>query len=1027
MRGAFCLVAGLTAIAAAADARPPQVDVPSEWVGKPVVMTLTVKSRSDVSFPFKCRVIQYDGQGEELPEYAFDPRWTSWRLPARCELPLRVKGRIHPKAAKLKVDIETKDNPAKFDRYGRPRAETSECRARYELADFAIVPDADEPRWDGSFFHDGALVLDDTCAFWFATESLARWSSRRKIKDPSAKFFPVGTGTLEAWFRPAAEQVKTHRPIRLLEASGHTWKLMKREPEDRDRGTRLAVDWDVAKGTFALVVREDPELEAKRAEAPAGLKPGVWSHVAVTFDAGGEARLYVNGQPVARLPFGKYRYPLEVYLGSGHVAARVEKDVERRERGRAFFTGEADDLRVSSVVRYDGAFTPSRAWPLDAETRALFTFENTFDGVCGGGIGWISGTIRSDRSRLTGKVEDIEPIDHANFRSVPSDEDLRTVYSPESTTLTAQPGETVEALAPDGLVMDYVAIENVGTNELAFPIVLNAGEGDPRSWGDLADSLGVGPDSSLPPRERVRRMFQWLVSKCDYFINHTAGFRPDSDLAHNVEFDTLWQLNAYGRFECGPMNRLASEAFALGCGVPSVEYGGYGHGFCGAFYDGDGHLYDLSAMMPYSNEDGTSEASLADLEEAPGVIARKGFAAEYYVRFSERGFGAGAPSLYSSRIGVRLRRGEKFTAWRGNFGHMNNLSTGDFFDNHYAQKANRTDYTRQTGAVNRKHRVYRVDRFFPDYANGFLEFHGRPEAGEGTAFTDLTPTSFVYRVDSRYPIVAAEYAARRRDGRPAAVAVSTDGGKRWRKVSECAVKARKAYKVRVMAPIAEVESFDAKTVVELNNRLLTGNLKPGRNRLSFKADTPGTARLTFGWRRPRGHEAEADDEVVWGAVRGYEQRAKVTAKGLKKLVRVGDEAVYPCEVKAGKYLLLVLDRFPSHAILPAEPRLELVKAGGNVPFGRPINEAVMLHKQEYGEPGGRAAWKWDFPTERVYPYEEPTAVDLPDCCELRFRLASPVKEGEVELGGVLLIPWPDRDTRADLIKRLCSLNRQRKE
>ena len=282
-----------------------------------------------------------------------------------------------------------------------------------------------------------------------------------------------------------------------------------------------------------------------------------------------------------------------------------------------------------------------------------------------------------------------------------------------------------------------------------------------------------------------------------------------------------------------------------------------------------------------------------------------------------------------------------------------------------------------------------------------------------------------------------------------------------------------------------------RTVLEMNNRTLTGNLKPGANRLVLRAEAGDVARVTFGYRVPSGR-LDVRDVASYGMVPGYERHVAVldpartlvlealpkgdaaavrTSPGIAasleggtlsiratdttprvawvalcrsdggeyvvtlavapgaqlltgagSLANKGDMAVFPCDLQAGKYAVLVLNRFPSHAAFPWDMRAELVCGTNAVPCCCAVNRAVMLHKQNYGVKGGRAAWKWDFPLTRAYPYEELAPVDLPTAKELVCRLVHPMPEGPLEVGGLLVLPWPGREFRCELIKALCGLN-----
>lgn len=1099
-----------------------RVPVPRAWAGKPVRLELDVTGQAEISFPARIWFSQYDKAGKRLLENVCDGRWTSHQQPPGTFTPMREAGRLHPRAAFVQANFEIRSQEQAYDLYGQPLKDPLAACAKLLASRLSMRLGADIPfpGWNPSFFTDGtsgkpgdrALVLDDTRAFWFNTRSAACWAQKTDVRDPSCIFFPAMAGRAEASFKPAARQAGG--TIRLFAASHHNWTLKKFAPDKRDQGTRMAVDWSPEKGELTFLFRERPLSEPRTATVKADLPPGRWTRVAVAWTPKKSATLFVDGKARASVPIPGYvglliglkgktpntTGPTEFYVGATHAGARVETDAERRRFGRHFFCGAVDNIRLSDGADGKGG------------TRAFFSFDGTFDGTSGGGIGWIPGTIRAEEDRVahtlavdgkpfewfpaavTAAADPRTQLDRANFRELPTADDLAAARRAEEQAFDVKPGDALDVVAPEGLTMDHVEIANTGTRPLVCPIALNAGEVDPRSWGDIADSLGTGPGSALSDREKALRLFAWLVKKNDYFINHTAGFMRENDVPMNIEFHSLWELNSYGRFECGPLNELAWRTFTLAGGLPAGQLGGYGHGFEQVFYDGRNRVFDLSPSLFFPAMDNETEASLAETEDAPGPYVRQGAAVEFYVRFTPRGFAVSRVAL-RPKVGVTLRPGERFRACRWNEGLMNDLSTGAFFDGQYGHKANRTDYNAQTGTAEGPHHVWRVDRFFPDYANGYLTFDGRP----GGVATDATHTSFVYRVAPCYPVVAADYAAFRADGTAAALSLSTDGGATWRPLEldgtgtarlTYRVRARTAYRVRVEAAPEAVARFRASTVVEMNDRTLTGNLRPGANRLAFKAEAGDAARVTFGYRVPAGR-LDVEGVASFGTVPGYERHVAaldpaqelslkvvgaaqaVTASsgivatlkdgiltvratdstprvgwaairtadggeyvvtlavapgarlvtGTRTMARAGDTATFPCALPAGRYVVLALDRFPSHAAFPWDTRAELAVPGhAAVPVCSAINRAVMLHKQEYGTKGGRAAWKWDFPLARAYPYEEMTPVDLPAVTELTYRLTYPLPEGPLEIGALLVLPWPERAFRCDLIKALCGLN-----
>lgn len=99
----------------------------------------------------------------------------------------------------------------------------------------------------------------------------------------------------------------------------------------------------------------------RAAQHPTALAANTWHHVAVTYD-GATARVFVNGAPGSAATIGAITQGPFLRIGG--------------LTGYGFFNGDLDDVRISNVARYSGAFTPpSTAHPADANTRALYRLD----------------------------------------------------------------------------------------------------------------------------------------------------------------------------------------------------------------------------------------------------------------------------------------------------------------------------------------------------------------------------------------------------------------------------------------------------------------------------------------------------------------------------------------------------------------------------------------------------------------------------------------------------------------------------
>ena len=129
---------------------------------------------------------------------------------------------------------------------------------------------------------------------------------------------------------------------------------------------------------------------------------------------------------------------------------------------------------------------------------------------------------------------------------------------------------------------------------------------------------------------------------------------------------------------------------------------------------------------------------------------------------------------------------------------------------------------------------------------------------------------------------------------------------------------------------------------------------------------------------------------------------------------------------AGKYAIWNLNRFQSHTAFVglAKRPLHMVLPGGKaIEAGSAINHVSDLYKAQYGKPGERSRFKWDFPIDPETRYwgAAPWMLDMPEFSELKFKCTIPNYKG-IEIAAVLIVPEPSDDLRNDMVKILCGLN-----
>ena len=898
-----------------------EVAVPAALAGKAVVQEIVATSRSRLVWGGVIKIVQIDENGKVLPETLCDPRWTSHLRPSNKTVRYVDHGHVHPRAQRLRAMFELRPVDAKYDDYGRPIEEAAMLRPVLEVSKLEVraATELPFPKWDDSFFAPGVSGRDgdfalrcggpDAIGFFHQATTRAGWSQAYQFRNERDRALPSGDGTVEAWFRPFNTQ---EGPVSLFQLyQGIRTRMLKK----RGLGEVLGLYHDAAGKSFAFKITDwrghAYEGKADDVELPAGK----WTHVAVAWRCGGKAEVFVGGRRVLSVAIPDFEavpiadkslnevndlWAQQLFVGCTSKEVR-DRDGFGDGRGTLFFDGAVDVLRSSSTVRYSNDFVPATHLSLDGDSRSLFGFDRSFDGKCGGGFGFVPASVFSKRDRvdhlLCGRSyysDELDPendprkvFNILNYPVVPRTDEYRFARLGESASFTVRAGDVMNINAPENLYMDYVEIENISRTEpLMCPIAVRKGALDPRSFGDLRDSLGI---DEMSDRRKVNRLFQYVISASDYFMNHQADFASGSNEPGSATGKAMLMLNSYCGFECGPLNNLALELFATAAGCPSAPTAGYGHAFEQVFFDGKNHIYDLSAQKFFPSFDNETSVYLEEGANLPGVFNRMESSCGCYVRMGSRGFWVKNPT-YGEKVAMILNPGERFRVWTGNDGQFNNLvkwhATGTYCPiKELNPKVEEFNYAEAAGVDRDFKWLIRRDRVFPQYSTGVVTFDGVPSK-ENPAFACLSDDSFCYHVRSCYPIVFGEYEAMLRNGTNAAMELSVDGGKTFspvpvrngKTVLQYRVKARHDYRVRVMASISSVVRFRARTECEVNTRTYPGWLRGGGDEVAFKAESDGAARVTFGWRR-NAKQIVVKGGAYSGALPGFERQLVVVKPG----------------------------------------------------------------------------------------------------------------------------------------------------
>ena len=948
-----------------------RVDVPEKAAGLQVKFELDVKSLAEMTWSNKITIRQLDAKNRELSEHAVDPRALSHMRPPQVLSQYRVEGRLRPDVKKLEIVFELRTTQTSLTNHGLPAKNASALLPKLEIS--RIVMRAAEilpfPKYNDKLFASGvsgdkndlALDLSDGRTFFYQTRSRASWDGTGKeITDPKELLYPAGDATIEAWLKPkwndsdagiytlfnACHHLSRNfdpQWIKIAAAKGK--KVNTRDnvfeltyvPKTKKMGI-CYIDWDYSKYAKTFAVDN--------------FKRNEFNHIAVQYSKAAGMQVFVNGKKVfddpkftftavdvAKDSYPNHRCPFQFTIGQKGLWARnYMRDSEIRGKKYPIFKGTLDLLRLSSVKRYDGDFTPKKSFAMDGETRALFTFDRSLDGKTTDGLRIIPGTCHAafgkfdnvltvgDKkidyypAKMLDSVNPTKVLKTNNYPVMPKPADFTAARKTEQQKFSITPGKTKVIELDKPVYMDYVEIANNSDTKLELPLLIRDGEIDPRSFGDLRDSLKL---DKLPPKERVNKIFQFVLSASNYFMNHQATFMPGTDIQHNVEYQALMMLNGYCGFECGPMNNLTATLFSAAGYCPATQTAGYGHSFQQVFYDGQNRLYDLSNETFFPSFKNDQVISLEESESDVGIYQRINRRSDHFIRLGTRGHSVQVPA-YQRKVGYTLNPGEKFRYYFHNNMMVNDLQSTTPRHVNFENIPMAVPYAKETNAKNQKQPIYRVDRFFPHYANGFLTFSGKP-AKNNPAFTEIKNDSFCYKVENSYPIVYAEYQALLKDGKSAELEISTDRGKTFRPLKADSnglvkavyqVRARREYLIKVKAPMESVAKFNASTEVMMNPRLLTSKLQKGTNALLFKAVNGKSADITLQYR--------SDVKEI--------KLGNVYYSG----VIPGNETTF-CAVEPGKSVTVTVENLSDKAEVSADAPLSAKLEGKNIIISSPDN------------------------------------------------------------------------------------------
>lgn len=843
--------------------------------------------RAAYGLPVCIELQQFRADGSRIPECAVEPRWLTLELAQGQLVQFRQRGRFNPEAATVRVSIRMRCYVIDAD--------TGEWIEGPESAftawlDRVVLRPGERWPWPeatNAGFVAGAIPsapLNRGFEFTgqrrlgFNGGSEATMTAGAGDHGPQAVHWGLQQGTLELWCRPSWD-AEDGRERAFFTGYAYLYRL-------QSRLRKLGADGD-NQLEFAI---SDSNRELHTVRGPAALQAGRWHHIAATWDhTRAHLQLFVDGRRVGVEGPGaeawpstleaagpeqfqgqgindtdKRSLPMQAFLG-GRMAAKVWPEGDAVEAA-------LDEVRISDVVRYEGDFTPQPVeFALDDNTRALWHFENEWQGVHGGDDRF----VRSYAGCELPPQSDSATLEVLGAGGV----DRRTVvvkpYAPES-LFERNRGDrrlvdrwTADTEVPDPRFVEYRQREVEGV--VSGPddaLTLNvegdhaplmrwvtweraegAGEGTtlvphwrandnvvPLSVQSLAETLA--PDAATDA-ERAFAVMQYVLDSTAYYDAPYCETLPSGRHRPRVSYSFLKPLNIYPFDQCGPLNYTLRKLF-LAVGISSNDSPGTHHQFQQAYFDGDWRLYDLASRVYWLERDNESVMGLREVGEDPFAKLRQPGNLNSY--FPGRGNGpAFGTATRPHNMDFFLRAGEQASICWQNEGRWFEL------------KGEREPIS--------------LANVPPYFANGAIVY--RPTAeGEAAELTNLALTveegvttlgaqdpqaaaTLIYRAACPYILSDARVTGRYEADAPGAItlALSFDEGRSWTEVWRSPeasgalavglgeqVAARYAYWLKLeLMPGSGARVIDpaVRTTFVASALSLPGTLALGTNRISF--------------------------------------------------------------------------------------------------------------------------------------------------------------------------------------------------